>query len=320
VVAVAHGLVFLVLGLWTYWHPAPKPIETIQLINPGALAKGSSLESVAPSRLKASALTTRGSEAPPAPAPPQPRVETPAPVQPAPVTPPEPQPPVAPVPETAQESAVEPPPVQTDIPLKITKPKLAPVKPKAPTHTEKTSADSQPSHPSAAKTPKVKVNLKLVKHSANGEESGNGAAENRGTGHTASKSQAEGEGDTEVSSGEIASRLGGALQRAGTGNGSGLGTSGSQSGASGGKGEYIGLMTAEILSHWEDRAQWIATRVRPKLAITVAKDGTISNVTLVQSSGNPELDQSVQAAIRKTARFSEPPPDGRDATFTVTVK
>jgi TonB family protein len=312
-VALAHAFVIGLFGIWSFWHPQEKPIETIQLISVGKPPKGHSLEtkSTHAAALQAPPPAMKGSEAPPAPPVRQPQV----------VTPPQPevQQAAEPVPV---ESPAELPPVQTDIPLKIEKPKppvkAATHKPTKPAPVLEESTD--PVKTTAPSRPKIKVDLtKTVVRSSTGSP-GHGAAENRGSSSkpSASHSQAEGEGQDEVSSSDIASKLGGALQRAGVADGTGSGSAGSNGSAQ--RGEYLGLITREILANWHDREQWIATRVRPKIAITVAKDGTISNVTLKESSGNPDLDQSVMAAIHQTGHFSEAPPANLESTFTVTVK
>jgi TonB family protein len=51
--------------------------------------------------------------------------------------------------------------------------------------------------------------------------------------------------------------------------------------------------------------------------ITIEKDGRISNVSLLTSSGQSEFDRSIMAAAQRVGRIREPLPEGMEGHVSI---
>jgi protein TonB len=85
-------------------------------------------------------------------------------------------------------------------------------------------------------------------------------------------------------------------------------------------GYYVDAMTRKISQHWLQSL--IDSRVqrapRVYLSFQIARDGTISNVEVKQSSGIPSLDRSAQRAILASNKLNPLPADYRGSSVDVT--
>ena len=73
--------------------------------------------------------------------------------------------------------------------------------------------------------------------------------------------------------------------------------------------EYVRLARKTVLATWQPSDKIV--RKQPNLVtemlIKIDPDGTISDISMVQSSGNKKFDKSAYAAITTTARIEAPP-------------
>jgi TonB family protein len=101
---------------------------------------------------------------------------------------------------------------------------------------------------------------------------------------------------------------------------------GSPNGIAGGVGQgspfwdYYQHVHDQMYQAWEQPGQLIDNRLVATVIIQVARDGTITNVTLKNSSGSKLMDDSAVTAARNVQRL-EPPPDAlvKGATANITV-
>ena len=305
--AIAHVLVFAAVVLLA-GHVASRPLPmvayTVEITDPNALggrlppgAPGADL-SGGPSH--APTPEPKGEQAaapkPPAPPPeeakPEPKTEPPVqlaekpkPVEPPAVAKPEPPKPQAAKPEAAKPEPAKPEPKKAE-PAKpeAKKPEVAKATPKP---------ESKPEAKPAAKPDAAKPDAaKAVAGKASGQED---APPRDAYAAIAEKwkSRAAGGG------------LGG--------SDSGSGPVGTGGDGKGGGGQLVGV---EFLAYRQQvintiKAQWTNVIVRPGLVAAVkfgiASDGSVSDVTLSQSSGNPAYDASALRAVQHVGQLPPPP-------------
>jgi colicin import membrane protein len=233
----------------------------------------------------------------------------PGPPMPAPtITPPTPDPIVA-APEPAPVEAVPPPKVQ---PKPIAKPEPSPVV-KA-TDAKPTPKADTPPNPS--KTFNRKLTAITNKQKAQREKEAKAAALAAKNAEIAAKkaallaeSKAAGSGQTKVAKidaeGIAAGVLGGSTANK-TGGAGGTALSREEQDQ---LGTYFALLK-QHLREAHEKPSGLSDLLAAKAEFYVAADGSISKVSIVQSSGNAEFDQSVLAAIRNV-RTIGPRPDGK---------
>jgi protein TonB len=71
---------------------------------------------------------------------------------------------------------------------------------------------------------------------------------------------------------------------------------------------YAGLLKGEILDQLASEKSAHKGEYTAVVRIWVRSDGTIERVNLVESSGNRERDQAIQAALARITRLSQAPP------------
>lgn len=69
---------------------------------------------------------------------------------------------------------------------------------------------------------------------------------------------------------------------------------------------YISLQQAKVSRNWISRDSFLGKSLVTKLEISLAEDGRVINVTVVQASGNPALDISAKNAILKASPLPLP--------------
>jgi colicin import membrane protein len=251
--------------------------------------------------------------------PPGPPTPAPAPV----ITPPAPDPVVAPAPEPpAPVEAVAPPKV---VPKPVAKPEPSPVV---------KAADAKPTPkvetlPNPAKTFNRKTNAIAAKQKAQRDKEAKEAAK---------------QAALAAKNAEIAAKKAALLAQA---NGGGGGQSkvtkidaegiaagvrgGSTANKIGGAGgtalsreeqDLLGTYIALLKQHFREaheKPTGLSDLLAAKVEFYVAADGSISRVSITQSSGNAEFDQSVLAAIRN-ARTIGPRPDGKGSMLSTRFK
>lgn len=303
-VALAHVLLLLFLFLWALMKPAPpKPIKFINMLNKGDLVKGRP----GPTEGPVVGKTVQPAEAAP-PAPPPARSTPPAP-QPEAVKPaPAPQPVVAPKP-------VPTPPAPTpnswatkkSKPDKATKPTPKPTPPAPPKakHQVKVNLDTEVER-SASDSPSPKTS----KSTSNAKVSGDDPA---GRGHAR-------EGVHGMTPDGIAEKLGRELQMSGVANAVKIGPSGSPNGTGGENGWYYTLIRDQMYQAWDMPTSLAGKKLQTLIRIFVEKNGTITKVDLVRSSGNQEHDDSALSAVRRVRRIREPLPEGMDGNIDINFR
>src|SRR5207253_6819580 len=104
-------------------------------------------------------------------------------------------------------------------------------------------------------------------------------------------------------------KLGGNGNGRGTGNGNGSG-SGALNGSSD-FGWYHELIHDRFHSQWDQPTSIYSaeTKFAATLKIRIERDGTISNASIVKSSGNPVMDESVLSAAARVKKI-DPLPQG----------
>lgn len=319
-VTLAHLILLLFLLLWALMKPAPPPpIKFLNMLNKGDLVKGVPGPSIGPVVGKNPAPAEA---APPAPSPkaaPEPLKPTPPAPQPKAVQPPEPTPVTPPAPEPTVAPEPTPAPPMND-PNSWSANKKKPAKPAKPTppNTSTSTAKPKPKH-------QVKVNLeaeverpsdessssaKSNKSQANAKVSGNDPA---GRGHAR-------EGLHGMTPDGIAEKLGKELQNSGVANAVKIGPSGSPNGTGGENSWYYTLIRDQMYQSWDMPTGLSGSKLQTLIRIFVEKNGSISKVDLVRSSGNKEHDDSALAAVRRVRRISQPLPDGMDGNIDINFR
>src|SRR5215831_2066498 len=82
---------------------------------------------------------------------------------------------------------------------------------------------------------------------------------------------------------------------------------------------YVNAMTRTISNNWLKSMVDSSVQRAPKVYVTfdIARDGTISNVAIKQSSGIPSLDRSAQRAIMASSPLNPLPTDYRGGSVNV---
>jgi TonB family protein len=293
IIALLHVVVLGGLWLFAIWRSQARSGETIAWLDGGGMPAG-------------------GQEAQPSPAP----EETPQDEDtPTPTPPPEPEPTATPD-ESAPPSQIvlpSPAPLLVAIPTPAPVPAVTPKPTPTPTPSATPTPKPKPkTSPKPKPKPKPKASASPKKHSSpkpsprkspspsdeedNDDDSSQQAkaAFKKATGHADQGGESE----------------------AGTAPGSGGGNRGGAGHAGGGNtqsdfGWYAAMLHDRFYSRW-DQPTSIVTATSSFSAIVkirIEKDGTISDVSLAQSSGNDVMDQSVMEAARKVTQV-DPLPEG----------
>jgi TonB family protein len=80
---------------------------------------------------------------------------------------------------------------------------------------------------------------------------------------------------------------------------------------------YKGLVELALRSRWNRPENLHDDRYVAEVELTVGADGTVEKHRWISGSGDTRWDDSVKAAVAKTANISRPPPNGFPSTFTV---
>ena len=80
---------------------------------------------------------------------------------------------------------------------------------------------------------------------------------------------------------------------------------------------YSGLLKDEILSQLGEEKRAHQGEYSVQVRFWVRNDGTIERARLVQSTGNRERDQAIEAALARITRLSQPPPADMPEPITV---
>jgi protein TonB len=108
---------------------------------------------------------------------------------------------------------------------------------------------------------------------------------------------------------------GGGDGEAGTAPGTGGGKRGGKGHIGGGNTEDFGwyhtMLYDKFYARWDQPTSIVTetSKYSAQVKIRIEKDGTISDVSLAQSSGNDVMDQSVMEAARRVTQV-DPPPEG----------
>ena len=82
---------------------------------------------------------------------------------------------------------------------------------------------------------------------------------------------------------------------------------------------YVNAMTRTISNNWLKQMVDSSVQRAPRVYVTfdIARDGTISNFAIKQSSGIPSLDRSAQRAITASSPLNPLPTDYRGGSVNV---
>jgi len=98
---------------------------------------------------------------------------------------------------------------------------------------------------------------------------------------------------------------------------------GSTAGASGTSnfGWYHEMIHDRFFGVWDQPTSIVGSaQFTTTLKITIASDGRISNFSILRSSGNVVMDESVLAAARRVGRIDAPPKDlAKGGSYTVNI-
>ncbi len=232
---------------------------------------------------------------------------------------PEPEPP-APVPEKME--LVQPPPVAPPAPSEIVTPQARPAptppptatpKPTTPKPTTPKSETPKPTTPKATpkETPKSTPKSKATPNAdASPKPKSSPAEKPKGTPGTKKTDGAA----TAASARTSAEKAGG--NGPGTGNGKGTGKTGNGTGEPQ-FGWYFSMLHDRFHNRWEQPTSIVRAGADfvTTLKIRIAKDGMISAREIVNSSGNPVMDESVLAAAKKVEQIDPLPAGLGDGEF-----
>ena len=297
VVLLAHLLVLLVAVVLFHTRSAKPPIDFIQIVPAGDLAKGT------PGAQAAHQL------APTPPAPSHPVASTPVPAPPV---------PVKPVPEKPKIHHVVPPvppkvaPIVTPdalepvAPVKPPTPKVAkvePAKPKIKIDLSHLVDAPDTDDPKPVKI-KPKVHPKKAAHPAHDTPA-------------ADPTEAETSG---LSPAEVARKIGEKLTAEGTDKGTTTGPNGSTHSKAGEFADFYQSIHDQVMTKWSVPNSVDQTAIDPIVRIHVEKDGRVpaDRVTLERSSNNPAFDQSALEAARGMGYTLQPLPDGCPPDISIT--
>jgi len=71
---------------------------------------------------------------------------------------------------------------------------------------------------------------------------------------------------------------------------------------------YANVIKGEVLNSLENESNVRRGSYSVSVRIWVRPDGTIERYRLAQSTGDPERDRAIEAALGRIGRFSQPPP------------
>jgi outer membrane biosynthesis protein TonB len=280
-VALLHVLVILGVCLYYFFTPTPPPQpQFITLLPPGDVVHGT------PGAQQAHKLGHNTPAAPHHASPPPPPAHA-APPQPQAVTPPPVAQPPSPTP-IIKETA--PAPVKPPKPVKLTKPKPTPAKPKVKIdlhEVERPDATDTPSKPAKhhAKKP--------VKKPDDSHDDADSSPDTTG-----------------LSKEQIAEKLGDKLDASGSHDAKKYGQDGSTNGHANEFQDYYNLIRDQITEAWN--SPLVPADNDPIIGMRVEHDGTVSpeSVHLIRSSGDPAYDDAALKTVRSLGRIPEPLPDG----------
>jgi outer membrane biosynthesis protein TonB len=284
VVLLAHVVVLAVLLILLHTHAAKPPLEFMQVMPSGDLAKGTPGAQAAPKIAPTTPLSSHTST----PVPPEPTPVKPVPEKPKihHVIPPTPAP--KPPPILKDDAREQAPPVKPH-PPKVAK--VEPAKPKIKVDLSQLVNAPDTDEPKPAK---AKPHPKKVHHT---EEHHEDAVESENDGLTPA---------------QIAAKLGAKLEAEGTDKGTTTGPDGSTHSNNNDFAEFKNLIHDKVMSEWSVPNSVDPTAVDPLVRIHIDKDGYVppDSVSLERSSNNLAIDQSALEAARKLGHLSEPLPDG----------
>ena len=83
---------------------------------------------------------------------------------------------------------------------------------------------------------------------------------------------------------------------------------------------YLGIVRAQLVrhKHYPPSSERNGEHGRAVVSFAIEANGSVSRVTLVQSSGVSRLDEEAQASVRRAAPFP-PPPSGRRVSYRVPI-
>ena len=83
---------------------------------------------------------------------------------------------------------------------------------------------------------------------------------------------------------------------------------------------YLGIVRAQLVrhKHYPPLSQRNGEQGRAVVSFAIEANGSVSRITLVQSSGVPRLDEEARASVRRAAPFP-PPPSGRRVSYRVPI-
>lgn len=307
-VAIVHLVFLLFLGAWSLSRPKPpEPIKFLNMLPVGNLVHGRPGPSEGPVVGK--------------------KFEAPAPAPPAPSTPSRPQPP----------KAVEPPPEPTPAPEPTVAPEPTPTPaPKLPDPTswsqEKakppkvTKPVAKPTPAPATEKPKIKVDLNEIERPSNSTRSRPSTQLAKAQPSDVDGTEPGGKGKARegvrgMTAEGVAERLGKELKASGVDKAVGIGPSGSPNGSGTGENAwYYTLIRDQMYQAWNMPISLAGKKLQTLIRIFVEKNGTITKVDLVRSSGNKEHDDSALAAVHRVGRIRAPLPEGMDGNIDINFR
>ena len=321
IIAVLH-LIGLAVVLLFALHPTQEKEEQLVWMNPGSFGSSETGGTPAANRNtpepeEAPETTPENATPTPASTPEQP---TPEPTTPPPATPPPAKPP------PSQESselpiAHTPSPTPTPTPRPTPKPTPKPTATPKPTPTAKPSPKPTPkptpkAQPSPKPTPKATVSSK-PKESGSSTPTPSGAPKPKSS--SEGTQEAKNSPTEQKKHGEATGNKSERQQHPGSGNGEG-----NEHGNASGKGEADIGMYAEVIknrfqSAWNQPHGEIpgGTTLVVNVRLKIQPDGTVTEFTIVEGSGNAVVDDSVREAGQKIAKLPPPPGGG---TFTPIIR
>ncbi|MEZ0296542.1 MAG: TonB family protein [Candidatus Methylacidiphilales bacterium] len=325
-----HALLLVACLASGYLIPKPTPQPALlSLLDPGELTKGDPTGGA----MVAPPAGTHASPAPSAASFSTPSESTPI--------PPQPQPPdvMAPPPDREREKPVrEPvrdllPPTQPErpTPTPFHKPKdhdlTPPPEPKPKPRSEpkqepkpvrKPVAETPPAEPPPK--PKIRIDLTEVSRPSSASPNSSPSPTKTTRTHTRRDTNGDGQGETQapgLSAADIKKRLGTTMQRAGVDQAP---MTGGPSGG-GGRGDdfssYRTLIRDQLFQAWDRPIALAGQKLTTIITIVLDRDGTISSVTLRQSSGNQQHDQTALDAARQVRKIKAPLPEGLAPRFDI---
>lgn len=82
---------------------------------------------------------------------------------------------------------------------------------------------------------------------------------------------------------------------------------------------YAGLLKDQILNQLGAQPEARANSYTVVVSVWVGGDGTVQRVQIAQSSGDPERDHSIESALTRLGRLSQPPPADMPEPITLRI-